>query len=77
MYSLDLALSDFLLFRPTKERLCGQRFPSKNTVLAAVKQMLVHIFTSVACRLLLWQKCIANGGDYVENQSSTAENFFY
>jgi len=30
--------------------------------------LLVQVFTSAACRLFVhcWQKCIANGGDYVE-----------
>jgi len=37
-YSPDLALSDFCLFRPMKNGLCGQHFPSYDTVVQAVKQ---------------------------------------
>ena len=37
-YSLNLAPSDFHLFRPMKDGLHGQHFPSNNTIIATVKQ---------------------------------------
>jgi len=37
-YSPDLMLFDFHLFRLMKDRLCGQHFPSNNTIIAAVKR---------------------------------------
>ena len=37
-YSLDLAPSDFHLFGPMKDGLCGQHFPSYNAVVRAMKQ---------------------------------------
>ena len=37
-YSLDLAPSDFHLFRPVKDGLCGQHFPSNDAVIVALKQ---------------------------------------
>lgn len=52
-HSLDLAPSDCHLFRPMKDGLCGQQFPSNSAVIAAAKNLLVPIFTSVACRLWL------------------------
>jgi hypothetical protein len=36
-YIRDLALSDFHLFRPVKDRLCGQHFPD-NAVIATVRR---------------------------------------
>jgi len=38
LYGLDLVHSDFHLFGMTKNGLCGQHFPSDDTVIAAVKQ---------------------------------------
>jgi len=37
-YSLDLVPSDFHLFGPIKDRLCGQHFPSNDAITTAVKQ---------------------------------------
>ena len=37
-YSPDLAPSDFHLFGPMKDGLCGQHFPSNDAILRAVKQ---------------------------------------
>jgi hypothetical protein len=37
-HSPDLALSDFHLFRPMKDGLHEQHFPSNETIIAAVKQ---------------------------------------
>jgi len=37
-HSPDLVLSDFHLFRPTKEGLCQQHFPSNDAIIAAVQQ---------------------------------------
>jgi len=70
--SPDLAPSDFHLFRLMKDGLHGQHFPSYDAVVWAVKQWATStgagfyeqgMETLVRC----WRKCIANGGDYVEN----------
>ena len=70
-YSLDLAPSDFHLFRPMKDGLCGQHFPSNNVIIAAVKQWTTSAgadFYERGVQALVhrWRKCIANGGDYVK-----------
>lgn len=38
---------------------------------------LVHIFTNVACRLIVREKVIANNGDYVENDCLISEKLLY
>lgn len=38
---LDLALSDFHLFKPMKDGLHGQHFPSNDTLIAPVKQWVI------------------------------------
>jgi len=70
-YSPDLAPSDFHLFGPMKDGLRGQHFPSKDAVVQAVKQWATSAgadFYECGMQALVhhWQKCIANGGDYVE-----------
>ena len=70
-YSPDLVPSDFHLFRPMKDGLCGQHFPSNNVVIAAVKQWTTSAgadFYERGMQALVhrWRKCIANGGDYIE-----------
>ena len=71
-YSLDLAPSDFHLFGPMKDGLCGQHFPSNNAIIRAVKQWATSAgadFLKGGMQALVhrWQKCIANGDDKVEN----------
>jgi len=71
LYSPDLTLSDFHLFRLMKDGLRGQHFPSYNAVVQAVKQWATSAgadFYDSGMQALvhLWQKCIATGGDYVE-----------
>lgn len=39
-YSSELKSFDFHLFRPMKNGLCGQHFPSNNTIIAAVNQQV-------------------------------------
>ena len=70
-YSPDLAPSDFHLFRPMKDELHGQHFPSYDAVVRAVKQWAASAgadFYECDMQALVnrWRKCIANGGDYVE-----------
>ena len=71
LYSRDLARSDFHLFRPMKDGLCRQHFPSNNVVIAAVKQWTTSagaVFYERGMQALIhrWRKCITNGDDYVE-----------
>jgi hypothetical protein len=71
LYSPDLAPSDFHLFRPIKDGLRGQHFPSNNAVIQAVKQWATSTgadFYECGMQALVhrWRKCIANRGDYVE-----------
>jgi len=68
---LDLATSDYHLFRPMKDGLHGQNFPTNNAIIAAVKQWgtSTGIDFYECCMQAVahcWQKCIANGGDCVE-----------
>jgi len=67
-YSLDLAPSDFHLFRPMKDGLPGQHFLS-DTIVRAVKQWATSVgadFYECSMQALVhrWRKCIANGGEY-------------
>mgnify|MGYP001852539487 CR=1 FL=1 len=71
LYSLDLVPFGFYLIMPVKVQLCGQRFPNDNTVITTVKQWDTSAgadFYAYSMQVLIhcWQKCIANGGDYVE-----------
>jgi len=71
LYSPDLAPSDFHTFRPMKDGLRRQHSPSNDTVVRAVKQWATSAgadFYECSMQALVhrWQKCIANGGDYVE-----------
>jgi hypothetical protein len=43
--------------------LCGQHFPDNDAVIAAVRKWLASAGAGFYER---WQKCITNGGDYVE-----------
>ena len=70
-YSPDLAPSDFYLFGPLKDALRGQRFPDNNAVIAAVKKWTASAGADfydqgITALVHRWQKCIENGGDYVE-----------
>jgi len=70
-YSPDLAPSDFHLFGPMKDGLCGQHFPSNDAVVRAVKQWATSDgadFYECGLQALVHRrrKCLANGGDYVE-----------
>ena len=70
-YSLDLAPSDFHLFGPMKDGLCGQHFPSYDAIVRAVKQWATSAgadFYERGMQALVhrWRKCMANGGNYVE-----------
>ena len=70
-YSPDLSPSDFRLFGPLKDGLRGQRFPSYDAVVRAVKQWATYAgadFYEHGMQYLFHRrrKCIANGGDYVE-----------
>ena len=70
-YSPDLAPSDFHLFGPIKDGLCGQHFPSYVTVIWVVKQWATSAgadFYERGMQALVhrWRKCIAKSGDYVE-----------
>ena len=67
-YSPDLAPSDFHLFGPMKDGLRGQRFPSYDAVVPAVKQWATSAgaeFYERDMQALVrrWRKCIANGDD--------------
>ena len=69
-HSLDLAPSDFHLFRPLKDGLCGH-FPSKYAVVQAVKEWATSTGADfyehgTQAPLHCWQHCTANGGDSVE-----------
>jgi len=72
-YSPDLAPSDFYLFGPIKEVLCGHNSPSNDTTTAVVKQWVTStgadIFEfSMQALVHSWWKCIPIGGDYVKKQ---------
>jgi hypothetical protein len=67
-----LAPSVFHLFGPTKGGLRGQHFSNKDDVVRAVKQWATSAgadFYERGMQALVhrWRKCIAKGGDYVEN----------
>jgi hypothetical protein len=54
-----------------KDGLCGQHFPDNDVVIAAVRKWLASAgadFYERRIQALVhrWQKCIMNGGDYVE-----------
>ena len=70
-YNLGLTLSVSHLFGLRKDGLCGQQFPNNDTIIAAVEQRITSPgadFNKCGMKSLVhcWQKCIANGGDYVE-----------
>jgi len=82
LYSPDLAPSDFHLFRPMKDGLRGQHFPSNAAVVRAVKQWATPAgadFYECGTQALAhrWRKCIAHGGDYVEKLCFVAKNLLY
>ena len=62
-YILDLVPSDYSLFGLMKDGLCEQNFPSNNTITVAGADFY---FCSMQALFQCWQKCITNGGDYVE-----------
>jgi hypothetical protein len=54
-----------------KDGLRGQHFPDNDTVIAAVRKWLASASADfykcgIQALVQLWQKCITNGGDYVE-----------
>jgi histone-lysine N-methyltransferase SETMAR len=71
LYSLDLALSDYHLFRPLKDHLRGHLYETDKAVQEAVRSRLQGAGTDFYCRgifkiLQNWQKCIDQDGDFVE-----------
>jgi hypothetical protein len=80
-YSPDLAPSDFHLFGPMKDGLCGQHFPD-NAVITAVRKWVASTGTdfykhSIQALFHHWRKCIASGGDYMQRQCFVADNLLY
>jgi hypothetical protein len=76
-----LALSDFHLFGLMKDGLCRQHFPD-NSIIAAVRKWVTSCgadFYERSMQALVhrWQKCIANGGAYVERLCFVADNLLY
>ena len=70
-YSPDLAPADLSLFPNMKEHLRGQRFESAEEIVWATKVALKELdkdtyATVFDSWLRRWQKCLDNGGDYVE-----------
>ena len=70
-YSPDLAPSDFHLFGPLKDGLRGEHFQDSEAVVKAVRKWLASAgsdFYKRGMQALVhrWQKCITNGGNYVE-----------
>jgi len=70
-----LTPSDFYLFAAMKDALnrIRQPFPSNAAVIAAVKLHQLCLYSTQAL-VHCWQKCIATGGDYIEEQCFLAEN---
>ena len=71
LYNPDLVPSDFHLFRPMKDELHGQHFPSNDADVRAVKHWATSTgsdFYECGMQALVpsWRKCRANHGDYVE-----------
>ena len=71
LHSLVLVPSDFYLFRPMKDRLHGQHFPSNSALITAVKQWVTSAradFYKCSMQALVhhYQQCIAYSSDYVE-----------
>ena len=70
-YSPDLAPCDFCLFPKLKEKLRGCRYETieemKEAVTKVIDMLIQEDFHRVFQKLLEWyNKCIAAGGDYVE-----------
>lgn len=71
-YSPDLIPFICRLFSSMKDKLCGQHFPSKDAIIAAVKQWVASTggdFYELGMLALsdYWQKYRANGDYCVEN----------
>ena len=67
----DLAPADFHLFPKLKENLRGQHFESEEDIIAvtksALKQLEIDAYVAAFDSWIRrWQKCLDNGGDYVE-----------
>lgn len=65
-----------------KDGLCSQHFPSKDGIIAAVKQRVTFASADFyECRMQTLvhygRKCIPNGGDYDGKLCFVAENLFY
>jgi histone-lysine N-methyltransferase SETMAR len=70
-YSPHLAPSDYHIFGPLKETLCGHRFGSHGDVQQAVQMWLLEqsksfFFEGMKKLVEQYQKCIIVQGDYVE-----------
>ena len=70
-YSQDLALCDFWLFPKFKEKLIGCRYETieemKETVTKVIDTLTQEEFNGAFQKLLeRYNKCIASGGDYFE-----------
>jgi hypothetical protein len=72
-YSPDLALVNYHMFGPMKKFLAGQRFISddvKTTVRQWFRAQPAKLYNSVISKLVVrWNKCLNQGGDYVEKLS--------
>ena len=70
-YSPDLAPSDFHLFGPLKDSLCGTRFEDDESVIRVVRTWLHEQETSwyregMHALVSRWRKAVDVHGDYVE-----------
>ena len=70
-YSPDLAPSDFHLFGPLKDTLCGTRFEDDESMIRAVRTWLCEQETSwyeegMHALVSHWCKAVDVDGDYVE-----------
>ena len=71
LYSPDLAPSDFHIFGPLKDALCGIRFEDDESVISAVRTCLHEQETSwnregMHALVSRWRKAIDVDGDFVE-----------
>ena len=68
VYSLDMGPSDFYLFGPIKDELCGQYFPINNAFIGTEKQGVTSTGSGfyehdMQAIVHYWCKYIANGCD--------------
>jgi histone-lysine N-methyltransferase SETMAR len=78
-HSPDLAPSDYHLFGPVKDAVCGFHFSDDNKL----KQSFCDVLrsggrefynTGTQCLTRCWQKCVENAGDFVENSLIDAKD---